>query len=229
MSVYAVVSAKGGIGCSSWAIALAKQAAKMKEKVCLVDMQPISCGIDVCLKSENIKGARWENLTNIDENVDVKQLVSVLPKYKNFSFLSFTSPAMPVKKEILHSVIKLLKKHFSTIILDVNKMMLLDDDFYFLVDEIIILAVRSIESAVVAREIKNIVLRNKISPLIVSVFNKDENNILTLSLFEEYVMHRISFDIPVYKLNKLRAKVKIRKGANLLLLESMCRFGIDDK
>ena len=56
--VLAVVGGSGGVGASTFAAALATAAAPAT----LIDLDPVSGGIDVLLGIEDVPGARWSGL-----------------------------------------------------------------------------------------------------------------------------------------------------------------------
>lgn len=87
--VVAVLGARGGAGASVLAAGLAVTAAEARQRVLLVDADPLGGGLDLVLGCEGDAGARWPELAGASGRVDASALLSALPHRGDLALLSF--------------------------------------------------------------------------------------------------------------------------------------------
>ncbi|MFV0457673.1 MAG: hypothetical protein ACK5MT_02705 [Actinomycetales bacterium] len=78
-STLAVAGAVGGVGVTSFAVALAVRAGAQAPRVALVDADPASAGLDAVLGTESVGGLRWEAFAEVGATMAGLDLVSGLP------------------------------------------------------------------------------------------------------------------------------------------------------
>ena len=85
--VIGVLAGSGGIGASSFAATLAAVAARDRECV-LIDLEPVSGGIDVLLGIEDEPGVRWSGLRLDGGRLDPQLLADGLPRWASAAVLA---------------------------------------------------------------------------------------------------------------------------------------------
>ncbi|GAA1976858.1 hypothetical protein GCM10009718_11450 [Isoptericola halotolerans] len=89
----AVLGARGGAGTSLLAAALARALRRRSGAAALVDLDVPGGGLDVLLGIEDVRGARWPDLTHARGALDGDGLVAALPRWGAVPVLSGTRSA----------------------------------------------------------------------------------------------------------------------------------------
>lgn len=87
-AVVGVVGARGGVGASTLAAALAAAAVRAGRRTVLVDGRHTGAGVDVLLGIEEEPGLRWADLSEARGEVDPDRLVDLLPQWSGARVLS---------------------------------------------------------------------------------------------------------------------------------------------
>jgi len=95
--VITLVPVVGGSGASTLASAMAVESARKGKRVCLVDLDPQGGGIDVVCGAEEITGARWPDLVEVDE-ISGADLLRSLPECGGVRILAMRSELITAKK-----------------------------------------------------------------------------------------------------------------------------------
>ena len=78
---FAFISAHGGAGASTLAVASALAAVDSGERVLLLDIDDLGAGLDLTLGLEGREGLRWQDLSFDDGAVNGESLRNALPRY----------------------------------------------------------------------------------------------------------------------------------------------------
>jgi len=87
-SLVLVIGASGGVGASTMACVLAAELAADGSRVGLVDLDPLSGGLDVLLGVETRAGARWSELGDVRGDIAADDLDDVLLPWRGVEVLS---------------------------------------------------------------------------------------------------------------------------------------------
>ena len=108
-SLVLVVGASGGVGASTMACVLAAELAADGTRVGLVDLDPLSGGLDVLLGIEARPGARWSELADVRGEIAAGDLDDVLLPWRGVEVLSagryHTAPAPAAVSAVLAALI----------------------------------------------------------------------------------------------------------------------------
>ncbi|WP_106396923.1 septum site-determining protein Ssd [Actinocorallia populi] len=117
--VVAVTGARGGAGASVLAATLALVAARRNLRVLLLDLDPLSAGLDVVLGLERAPGTRWPDLTRLRGRLAPDALRGSLPSSRGVAVLSHTHdrPAR-VPAEALASVLSAARHAYTLTVAD---------------------------------------------------------------------------------------------------------------
>jgi len=136
-----VVGARGGIGASSLAAALARRlaqgragrarrpvrGARTSTTVALVDLDGAGGGLDVLLGIEEADGLRWPDLRGARGEVSGAELTSLLPRWSGVTVLSAdrARPGAP-SGEVARAVLDALRESHDWVVLDLDRHLLLE-------------------------------------------------------------------------------------------------------
>lgn len=95
--VITLVPIVGGSGASTLASAMAAESASKGRRVCLVDIDPQGGGIDLVCGAEEIPGARWPDLVEVDD-ISGADLLRSLPECSGVRILAMRSEAITAQK-----------------------------------------------------------------------------------------------------------------------------------
>lgn len=87
--VVMVLAAGGGLGASTVSLALAARLAEDCERVVVVDTDRLGGGLDVLAGLEEEPGLRWEDLDELDGQVDAEALMARLPQRDGVAVLGY--------------------------------------------------------------------------------------------------------------------------------------------
>jgi len=124
--VIGVVGARGGIGASSLAAALARRLARGRPgasaPVALADLDGAGGGLDVLLGMEGIDGLRWPDLRGARGEVSGPELTALLPRWSGVTVLSAdrTRPGAP-RAEVVEDVLDALVTSHDEVVLDLGR------------------------------------------------------------------------------------------------------------
>lgn len=116
-----VVGARGGVGASTLATALALCAAH-RGPTCLIDADPLSGGIELLLGSEDRGGLRWPELARTQGRIGAAALREALPKHRGVTVLSWargSAAAIPVAT--MRSVLTAASRSFDVVVVDLPR------------------------------------------------------------------------------------------------------------
>jgi secretion/DNA translocation related CpaE-like protein len=119
-AVIAVVGGCGGAGASLLATALAQTAGK-KGQALLVDLDPVSGGIDLLTGSENTPGLRWPELALRGGRLTWSAVREALPKHHGVSVLSGTRRAHELDSRAVDAVVEAGRHGGATVICDLPR------------------------------------------------------------------------------------------------------------
>ncbi len=105
----------GGSGASTLASAMAVESARKGKRVCLVDLDPHGGGIDIVCGAEEMPGARWPDLVEVDD-ISGADLLRSLPECRGVRILAMRSD--PVTTEKLEQIIRALLTAVDLIYID---------------------------------------------------------------------------------------------------------------
>ncbi|WP_227424004.1 septum site-determining protein Ssd [Pengzhenrongella sicca] len=123
MPVVGVVGARGGLGASSLAAALARRLARGgSTPVALVDLDGAGGGLDVLLGLEEAGGLRWPDLRGARGDVVGDELTALLPRWSGVTVLSAdrSRPGAP-GAEVLAAVLDALGACHAHVVLDLDR------------------------------------------------------------------------------------------------------------
>lgn len=121
--IVAALGGSGGVGASSFVAALGVAAITLGKSPVVVDLDPVGCGIDVVLGSDQAEpGVRWSELYRVSGRVPSKSLVSGLPSVNEIPVLSWgdQEPQLPTK-EVVGVVLDSLKGSFDVVLVDLPR------------------------------------------------------------------------------------------------------------
>lgn len=130
--VIGVVGARGGIGASSLAAALARRLARGGRPsgrrpggsgaVALADLDSAGGGLDVLLGVEGIDGLRWPDLHGARGEVSGAELTALLPQWSGVTVLSAdrARPGVP-RAEVVADVLDALVSSHDQVVLDLDR------------------------------------------------------------------------------------------------------------
>lgn len=121
--VLATLGGSGGVGSSSFVAALGIAALELGKSPVVVDLDPIGCGIDVVLGSDQVEsGVRWSELYRVSGRVPGKSLVGGLPSINQVPILSWgDGEALLPTKEAVGIVLDSLKSSFDVVLVDLPR------------------------------------------------------------------------------------------------------------
>ena len=119
--VIGVVGARGGVGASTIAAALAHRWARSCSTV-LVDANPGGSGIDVLVGIEALPGIRWPDLAAASGDIPVDDIAVLLPRWSGCAVLSMDrarpgAPPVPVMAAVLAA----LTGGYECVVVDIGK------------------------------------------------------------------------------------------------------------
>lgn len=88
--VVAVLGGSGGVGTSTLTVNVAITASRSGMRTLLVDADPWGGGLDLVLGAEDITGARWSDLHNVNGHLPSGHLEAALPRVADISVLACT-------------------------------------------------------------------------------------------------------------------------------------------
>lgn len=91
-----VVGGSGGIGASTFAVALGLTGARRGLDAVLLDADPGGAGVELVLGSEGAAGLRWPDLAAVDGRVSGESLADVLPRHRGLATVSWPAAAVDV-------------------------------------------------------------------------------------------------------------------------------------
>jgi len=127
--VIGVVGARGGVGASSLAAALARRLARggrhgagASGSVALADLDGAGGGIDVLLGVEGAEGLRWPDLHGARGEVSGTDLTALLPRWSGVTVLSAdrARPGAP-RAEVVADVLDALAASHDEVVLDLDR------------------------------------------------------------------------------------------------------------
>ena len=121
--VIGVVGARGGVGASTLAAALARRLAGGRGgRVALADLDGAGGGIDVLLGVEGAQGLRWPDLHGARGEVSGAELTAVLPRWSGVTVLSAdrARPGAP-RAEVVADVLDALAASHDELVLDLGR------------------------------------------------------------------------------------------------------------
>ena len=122
-----VVGARGGVGASSLAAALARRLARRSGSAALVDLDGSSGGIDVLLGVESADGLRWPDLTDARGEVSGPELTALLPRWEGVTVLSADRAwPGPAADDVEAAVLDALSSCHGQVVLDLDRSRALD-------------------------------------------------------------------------------------------------------
>jgi secretion/DNA translocation related CpaE-like protein len=117
--VVAVTGARGGAGASVFATTLALIAARRDLRVLLLDLDPLSAGLDVVLGLERTRGTRWPDLTRLRGRLSPEALHGSLPATRGVSVLSHAHDRTSrIPAEALASVLSAARRAYDLVVAD---------------------------------------------------------------------------------------------------------------
>jgi secretion/DNA translocation related CpaE-like protein len=128
-TVVGVVGARGGVGATTLAAALAQHlggrqagAGDARGAVALVDLDVVSAGLDVHLGIEDVDGVRWPDLSGARGEVPGEELTSLLPAWSDVPVLSGDRwrPG-PAPAPVVADVLDALAGCHRTVVLDLGR------------------------------------------------------------------------------------------------------------
>lgn len=117
--VISVVGACGGIGASTFATAIASEAARHNFTTALVDGDPEGGGLDLVLGAEHAEGMRWPDLARAQGHVSVSDLRAVLPRHQGIDLLTFDRQGE--QSIAASSILATLVRGFDVVVADVPR------------------------------------------------------------------------------------------------------------
>lgn len=120
--VVGVVGAVGGVGTSTFAAVLAARIARRTATV-LVDLDPVSAGVDLLLGLEQVSGARWPDLAGARGAVDGRQLLDLLPRWGRCAVLgpSVGAGAGAPEVAVVDDVLAALARECGAVVVDLGR------------------------------------------------------------------------------------------------------------
>jgi len=121
-NLVAVIGAKGGVGASCVAAAVARSAQTLSGRGVLVDLDTAGGGVEVLLGIESEPGARWPEMMAAFGEVDGSGLLAALPRWGPVPVLSAArqSPLLPPDEVVLDVCAGLLRNG-EAVVLDVPR------------------------------------------------------------------------------------------------------------
>jgi len=120
--VIGVVGARGGVGASSLAAALASRFARGQGSAALVDLDVSGGGIDVLLGIEAADGLRWPDLSDARGEVSGDELTAVLPRWEGVTVLSADRARPgPAADDVVAAVLDALVTSHDRVVLDLDR------------------------------------------------------------------------------------------------------------
>lgn len=117
--VVAVTGARGGAGVSVLAATLALVAARRRPRVLLLDLDPLSAGLDVILGLERAQGVRWSDLEHLRGRLAPDALHGCLPTSRGVAVLSHAHDRPPrIPAEALASVLSAARRAYDLVVAD---------------------------------------------------------------------------------------------------------------
>ncbi|MEO3785353.1 septum site-determining protein Ssd [Actinocorallia sp. B10E7] len=117
--VVAVTGARGGAGASVLATTLALVAARRNLRVLLLDLDPLSAGLDVVLGLERARGTRWPDLARLRGRLSPDALRGSLPTARGVAVLSHAHDRpSQVPAEALTSVLSAARRAYELVVAD---------------------------------------------------------------------------------------------------------------
>lgn len=120
---FAVVGARGGVGASTLAAALAIGAAR-RGPTCLVDADPHAGGLELVMGSEEVAGLRWSDVLLSEGRIVGSALRSALPHHRGVAVLSWSRGAggvIPVPT--MRAVVSAVRRVFEQVVLDAPRVL----------------------------------------------------------------------------------------------------------
>lgn len=118
-TVVGVVGARGGVGASTVAAALAVSAVRAGLSAVLVDGRHEGAGVDVLLGVEDEPGLRWADLQDARGEVDPRRLLGLLPRWSGAWVLSADrARTLPRPDEVERDVLRALGSAADVLVLD---------------------------------------------------------------------------------------------------------------
>jgi len=116
-----VVGARGGVGASTLAAALARRLAR-HGPTCLVDLEHAGGGLDVLVGLEDSTGLRWPDLADARGAVAGDELAALLPRWGSCAVLSAdrTRPGPP-PADAVADVLSALAPHHAHVVIDLDR------------------------------------------------------------------------------------------------------------
>ncbi|MDR1033438.1 MAG: hypothetical protein LBL41_01525 [Bifidobacteriaceae bacterium] len=198
--VAGIVGATGGIGASSLTVSLAKRAAELGFNAIVVDLQ-VARPIDFLCGAESEEGLRWQDLNNVEGEIDAMALKDRLVVKNGISILTnqFDSPE-PARQVSVVSVIKALRFVADFIFVDLPKEYLAvsSSEVAKLLDNLIILTARNLEGVVAASALRNLQSvgeKNKKQIKLVTLYDKKNAGNMSLTKTKTYIGDYFTLDL----------------------------------
>ena len=154
-TLLAVVGASGGVGTSTFVVAVALHAAALERSVCVIDCDPLGGGIDVTLGAEDWPGSRWRVFASAVGRLDAAGVADSLPEVAGIRLLSHDREGKDVVRPsgpTVRSVTDALRRGHDLVIADLPRHPIAEcDTLLELADEILVVAsgrVRSVAGAI---------------------------------------------------------------------------------
>lgn len=112
--VFAVSGAVGGIGCSTFAYALALQAPR---PCLLIDCQPDGVPLDVLIGAEDVTGTRWSQVRVASDAITADSVMAALPEWNSVHFLSADRAAI-ADPAAVRAIVEALRREDHNVVLD---------------------------------------------------------------------------------------------------------------
>lgn len=119
----AVVGASGGVGASTFAAAIALNAAAAGARTCLVDADPMGGGLDVVFSTDSEPAARWRIFARATGDLDPPGLTATLPEVFGVRLLSHDREPTCVRPlpTAVQSVTAALRRGHDLVVADLSR------------------------------------------------------------------------------------------------------------
>ncbi len=119
--VIGVVGTRGGVGASTLSGALALCAAR-GARACLIDLDPLSGGLELVMGSEQVEGLRWSDVAVTEGRVGAAALRAALPCHRDVTLLSWSRGATaPISTSIVRSMVTAITRAFDVVVVDLPR------------------------------------------------------------------------------------------------------------
>ena len=113
-----IVSASGGCGVSTLAVALAVSAQRDDARTILIDGAPDGGGLDLCFGAEALPGIRWPDLADARGRLSASALDQALPHPSGVALLSHARPSSAPDPQVTAAALDAARRGYDLVVVD---------------------------------------------------------------------------------------------------------------